>query len=99
MLTKISIRSLALVAILAIFGLSQAMASPVNTLPHSGSVALTDPVTPLPPFPPGTGSRIALADPVTPLPPFPPGTGSRIALADPVTPLPPFPPGTGRDLV
>jgi hypothetical protein len=97
-ISSISFRSVVVLgAALAILGLSQAMALPANPT-HlvaptvSSGTALTDPVAPLPPFPPGTNG-IALTDPVAPLPPFPPGTNG-IALTDPVAPLPPFPPGT-----
>jgi hypothetical protein len=81
MITKIKIRGVLLGATLAILALSQANASPTHPMQSAlpavgGSISLTNPVNPMPPFPPPTGGEhMALANPVNPMPPFPPATG------------------------
>jgi hypothetical protein len=65
----------------------------------SSTYAVAGPTSPLPPFPPGSGSGIVAAGPTRPLPPFPPGSGSGIVAVGPTRPLPPFPPGSGSGIV
>jgi hypothetical protein len=101
MKTKTMIRSVLLVAVLAILGLSQvkmSSAKPLHLLaPKSAGtgIALASPTDPMPPFDPPTGGMTAQASPTDPMPPFDPPTGGMTAQASPTDPMPPFDPPTG----
>jgi hypothetical protein len=77
--TSLNLRSFVFGAIMAVLATGHALSSPID---------------PLPPFPPGTDDLTAMVSPIDPLPPFPPGTDDLTAMVSPIDPLPPFPPGT-----